>query len=91
MRKEPRDFIFGLTTGLMVSLITFLTIPISVIQTYQYKEYILHWIDMDKEKFWKVFLLQQKTLHFCNLELNKKHNQLFFVLNRHPVFELSQF
>lgn len=26
MRKESRDFIFGLTTGLMVSLITFLTI-----------------------------------------------------------------
>lgn len=42
--------------GIALALITFLTIPISVIQTYQYKEYILHWIDMDKEKFWKVFL-----------------------------------
>ena len=31
-------------------------IPINIIQTYQYKEYILHWIDMDKEKYWQVFL-----------------------------------
>jgi hypothetical protein len=32
------------------------TIPLNIIQTYQYKEFILHWIDMDKEKYWKVFL-----------------------------------
>ncbi|MFT7344731.1 MAG: hypothetical protein ACI9XP_001319 [Lentimonas sp.] len=36
--------------------LTMITVPINVIQTYQYKEYILHWIDMDKEKYWKVFL-----------------------------------
>ena len=42
--------------GFVLGLISFITIPISVIQTYQYKEYILHWIDMDKEKFWTVFL-----------------------------------
>jgi hypothetical protein len=29
---------------------------INVVQTYQYKEYILHWEQMDKEKYWKVFL-----------------------------------
>jgi len=43
-------------SAIVLGLMSFLTIPISVIQTYQYKEYILHWIDMDKEKFWKVFL-----------------------------------
>jgi hypothetical protein len=43
-------------SAIALGLISFSTIPISVIQTYQYKEYILHWIDMDKEKFWKVFL-----------------------------------
>ncbi len=36
--------------------ICFLTIPINLIQTYQYQCYILHWIDMDQEKYWKVFL-----------------------------------
>lgn len=29
---------------------------INVIQTYQYKEFILHWGDMDKAKYWTVFL-----------------------------------
>lgn len=33
-----------------------LTIPLNLIQTVQYNRYILHWIDMDKEKYWKVFL-----------------------------------
>lgn len=41
---------------LTIILISLLTIPINIIQTYQYKAYILHWIDMDKEKYWKVFL-----------------------------------
>jgi hypothetical protein len=47
-----------MNTALRISIIifSFLTIPINIIQSYQYKEYILHWIDMDKEKYWKVFL-----------------------------------
>ena len=32
------------------------TIPLNIIQTYQYENYILHWIDMDKKKYWDVFL-----------------------------------
>jgi hypothetical protein len=28
---------------------------LNLVQTYQYKEYILHWIEMDKEAYWKVF------------------------------------
>lgn len=31
-------------------------IPINLIQAYQYKHYILHWLEMDKESYWKVFL-----------------------------------
>ena len=31
-------------------------VPVNVIQVYQYKSYILHWIDMDKASYWKVFL-----------------------------------
>ncbi len=44
--------------GIKIILVSFslLTIPLNIIQTYQYKEYILHWIDMDKDKYWKVFL-----------------------------------
>ncbi len=29
---------------------------ISIIQTYQYQNYILHWTEMNQHKFWKVFL-----------------------------------
>ncbi len=39
-----------------VMIISLPFIPISIIQTYQYKNYILHMIDMDKDKFWTVFL-----------------------------------
>lgn len=31
-------------------------IPVSMIQTYQYKHFILDWIDMDETKYWEVFL-----------------------------------
>ncbi|MBN3034290.1 MAG: hypothetical protein JW861_01790 [Bacteroidales bacterium] len=40
----------------IVIAFSFLTIPLNVIQTYQYKQYILHWIEMDEKKYWKVFL-----------------------------------
>ena len=33
-----------------------LTIPVNLIQTKQYRGYILHWGDMDKQGYWKVFL-----------------------------------
>lgn len=36
-------------------------IPVNVIQTYQYEQYILSWQDMDKEKYWKVFLKTDDT------------------------------
>jgi hypothetical protein len=36
--------------------LSLITVPVNIIQTYQYKYYILHWIYMDKEKYWKVFL-----------------------------------
>ncbi|MCF8298171.1 MAG: hypothetical protein K9J13_11540, partial [Saprospiraceae bacterium] len=41
---------------LIIICISFLTIPVNIIQTYQYKEYILHWINMDKDMYWKIFL-----------------------------------
>lgn len=43
-------------------LISLLTIPVNIIQSYQYKEYILHWSEMDKEKYWKVFLKPNANL-----------------------------
>ena len=29
---------------------------LNLVQTYQYKEYILHWLSMDKAKYWTVFM-----------------------------------
>jgi hypothetical protein len=39
-----------------VIVLSLLTVPLNLIQTWQYNNYVLHWIDMDKEKYWKVFL-----------------------------------
>jgi hypothetical protein len=39
-----------------IVLISLFTIPVSLIQTYQYKAYILHWMDMNETKYWNVFL-----------------------------------
>jgi hypothetical protein len=39
-----------------ITLISLITIPVNIIQTYQYKVFILHWYDMDYSKYKKVFL-----------------------------------
>ncbi len=44
----------------IILLFSILTIPVNLIQTYQYKAYILHWTDMNKEKYWEVFLKTEK-------------------------------
>ena len=53
-------FAIGLSTlnqcrWLVIATAT-VAIPINLIQAYQYKHYILHWLEMDKEGYWKVFL-----------------------------------
>ncbi len=45
-----------LTYKFWLVLFGVITIPVNIIQTYQYKNYILHWIDMDWSKYKKVFL-----------------------------------
>jgi len=39
-----------------ILILSFVTIPINIIQTYQYKSFILEWTWMDKKKYWDVFL-----------------------------------
>ncbi|MCW3085020.1 MAG: hypothetical protein JWP12_2386 [Bacteroidetes bacterium] len=41
--------------AVLVSLLL-LTVPVNMIQTWQYKRYILDWENMDKQKYWSVFL-----------------------------------
>lgn len=41
-----------------VIILSLCTIPVNLIQTKQYKDFILHWSEMDREKYWKVFLKQ---------------------------------
>jgi hypothetical protein len=40
----------------VIILLALLTIPVNIVQTYQYKEFILHWVNMDKTMYWKIFL-----------------------------------
>lgn len=51
----------GFRTGIM--FLSVLTIPVNLIQSYQYKSYILHWTDMNKEKYWEVFLKTGNRYH----------------------------
>jgi hypothetical protein len=46
--------------GKAIIVISLLTIPLNVIQTYQYKSFILSWYQMDRDKYWKVFLRTSK-------------------------------
>jgi len=41
---------------IMALILLALAIPLNMIQTYQYKNFILHWADMNKRDYWKVFL-----------------------------------
>lgn len=43
-------------TLFVVLPLVLVTMPITVIQNYQYKNYILHWDMMNKESYWEVFL-----------------------------------
>ncbi|MEO8761666.1 MAG: hypothetical protein ABI388_09565 [Bacteroidia bacterium] len=58
-----------------VVLISLLTIPVNIIQTYQYKEYILNWSEMNKKGYWEVFLKQDDRykgyLWKRNYDINK--------------------
>ncbi len=63
---------------LIIITIASFTIPVNIIQTYQYKNYILHWNNMSKEKYWKVFLKTDDKykglLWKMNYNLNKYSN-----------------
>ena len=50
IQELPRSAAVG------VVLLTLATVPVNLIQNYQYQKFILHWDGMDKERFWKVFL-----------------------------------
>lgn len=49
-----------LTYKFWLVLFGLITIPVNLIQTYQYREYILHWINMDWGGYKKVFLRTDK-------------------------------
>jgi len=65
VKKIPRNFILALSI---------LMIPLNFIQSYQYRYSIFHWIEMDKEKYWQVFLKTEPR--FCGLfwrtDINEK-------------------
>jgi hypothetical protein len=41
--------------GVVVSL-SLVFVAVNLIQTYQYSKFILHWVEMDKDRYWEVFL-----------------------------------
>ena len=67
INKVPRY----LQAGIIV--LSTLTVPVNLVQTYQYKNFILHWTDMTCERYWEVFL---KT--------GKQYNGLLWKINFNP-------
>lgn len=60
----------------IASTILFPLIPINLIQTYQYKEYIIHWIDMNKERYWTTFLRTEDQFKGLLWSNSPKENEL---------------
>jgi hypothetical protein len=65
---------------LFIVALAFLAVPINIIQTYQYKKYILHWVGMNKEKYWKVFLKTDKK--YEGILWKKNFNQTQYTLEK---------
>ncbi len=45
-----------------------LSIPINLIQTYQYSRGIMHWDQMTKDKFWQIFLKTDRAFDFITYD-----------------------
>ena len=57
---------------LVFIVLSFLTVPVNIIQTYQYDNFILHWSQMNKDKYWKVFL--KTDVRYQGLLWTKKYD-----------------
>jgi hypothetical protein len=80
--------------------ISLFTIPLNLIQTYQYKEFILHWVSMDKEKYWRIFLKTDDkfkgyvwknnlNLKEYRIEKNCRLGKIFLKKHSTKMFELN--
>lgn len=79
---------------LIISFFLIPVIPINLIQSYQYKEFIIHWIDMTKERYWTTFLHtenQYKGLLWNNFpseyEMTSFNKQNFILGQNNTDFE----
>jgi hypothetical protein len=68
----------GKITKTMIIFISLLTIPLNVIQSYQYNSYILHFVLMDKEKYWEVFLKTENR--FKGLLWKRSINEKYYTI-----------
>jgi hypothetical protein len=39
-----------------LAILASLTVPINLIQSYQYQHYLIHWFDMDQNRYWNTWL-----------------------------------
>lgn len=51
----------------IVVVLSLAAIPLNLIQSYQYNKFILHWIDMNQERYWQIFL-----------QTGKKYDGIFY-------------
>lgn len=67
----------------LIVILVVIAIPVNLIQTYQYKNFILHWMNMDKEKYWKVFLHTESQ--YRGLNWKKTYNSENYT-TKHEIF-----
>jgi hypothetical protein len=70
--------------------VSLLTIPVNIIQTYQYKHFILHWNSMDKDRYWKVFLRTDPRYEGLFFKIRYNYSQ-FQKINEISVGDFSMF
>ena len=67
----------------IILVLSFLMIPLNLIQSYQYRYSVIHWIEMDKEKYWQVFL--KTDTRFSGLlwrnDINEKEYATVYEIN----------
>jgi len=71
----------------LILIVAFAFVPLNLIQAMQYKKYILHWYEMDKAKYWRVFLKTDKTYKGL-LWKSQLSSERFITIQR---FELGDF
>lgn len=70
--------------------ISILSIPINIIQTYQYSCGIMHWDQMNKDKYWQIFLETKNDFDFITYDPPKNYQNYTVIDSTHIIIEKTK-